>query len=328
MDASATINFHQTRDFSRKMSVTFEFVRENFRSLGKSIMVIAGPPVLVASVMMGSFIGDFFGASMSAAGNPEAFQNLVTSVNFWLQIGLAIVFMLLSSVLTIATINNYMLLYDQLRTTRIEVEAVWQKVRDTFWMYLGTGFLLTVMIVAAYIVMVIVIALLAAASPFLIFFGVVGVICGLFYLIVGCSLVFIIRGYERVGFFEAITRSFKLIQGKWWSTFGLIMVLYLIVGTVSYIFIIPWYVFTLVSTLHDVESGVVSQPSTGYQIMTIVFFTLYYLVQMILYALPNVGVAFQYFNLVERKEARGLMNQIENFGQSAPTTTRAPDEHY
>jgi hypothetical protein len=328
MDASATINFHQTRDFSRKMSVTFEFVRENFRSLGKSILVIAGPPVLVASVMMGSFVGDFFGASMSAAANPEAFQNLVTSVNFWLQIGLAILFMLLSSVLTIATINNYMLLYDQLRTRQIEVEAVWHKVRDTFWMYLGTGFLLTVMIVAAYIVMVIVIALLAAASPFLIFFGVVGVICALFYLIVGCSLVFIIRGYERVGFFEAITRSFKLIQGKWWSTFGLIMVLYLIVGTVSYIFIIPWYVFTLVSTLHDVESGVVTQPGTGYQIMTIVFFTLYYLVQMILYALPNVGVAFQYFNLVERKEARGLMSQIENFGQSTQTTTQAPDEHY
>jgi hypothetical protein len=48
---------------------------------------------------------------------------------------------------------------------------------------------------------------------------------------------------------------------------------------------------------------------------------------MLLYALPNIGIAFQYFNLVELKEARGLMNQIENLGQ-APTDTHRPEEHF
>jgi hypothetical protein len=148
-------------------------------------------------------------------------------------------------------------------------------------------------------------------------------------LIFGSSLIFIIRAYEKRGFFESIERSFRLVQGKWWSTFGLIFVLYLIVGVASYVFIIPMYVFMFVSAIHDVDSGVVSEQGSGYAVMMTFFFTLYYLSQMVLYALPNVGIAFQYFNLVERKEARGLMSQIENIGQppTSPSNT-GPEEHY
>ena len=67
--------------------------------------------------------------------------------------------------------------------------------------------------------------------------------------------------------------------------------------------------------------------SDSMKIWTMVFFTLYYMAQMLLYALPNIGIAFQYFNLVELKEARGLMNQIENLGQTNSPNNR-PEEHY
>ena len=49
--------------------------------------------------------------------------------------------------------------------------------------------------------------------------------------------------------------------------------------------------------------------------------------QLLMYALPNVGIAFQYFNLVELKEAKGLMGQIENLGQSTASENR-PEEHF
>jgi hypothetical protein len=67
--------------------------------------------------------------------------------------------------------------------------------------------------------------------------------------------------------------------------------------------------------------------SDSMKIWTMVLFTLYYMAQMLLYALPNIGIAFQYFNLVELKEARGLMNQIKNLGQDNATESR-PEEHY
>lgn len=105
------------------------------------------------------------------------------------------------------------------------------------------------------------------------------------------------------------------------------MVLYLIMGVVSYIFIIPWYIVMGVSALHSTSADSFQEPSSTLQILSIVIFTLYYLAQMILAMLPNIGIAFQYFNLVELKEAKGLMAQIENIGeQEVPGP--AQDEHF
>ena len=268
-------------------------------------------------------------STLAAAANPEAFRDSFLSPNFWMQIGLIIIFFVLSMVLTIATINNYVILYEQQRTSKIEVELVWARVRETFWMYLGTGVLMVFLLMLAYLILAVVVGLMAAASPFLAFFGIVGVMCVLLYLIVGTSFLFFIRAYEKKGFFESLERSFRLIHGKWWSTFGLVMVLSLIGGIASYILFMPWYAYTLITTLHTVESGVDgTAPSMTSQIVSMFFFTLYYMVQMIGYSLPNVGIAFQYFNLVERKEARGLMNKIESFGQPPVPPTHSPDEHY
>ena len=143
MENFQAIDFHQARDFSKKMNATFEFIRQNFKSLGKSILFIAGPPVLIASMIIGSFIGEFFNLSQTAASNPgdtEAFQSYFMSVSFWLQIVLMMCFFIVSGVMTIATINNYLILYGEKQTNRIEVSEVWERVRATFWMYFGTMF--------------------------------------------------------------------------------------------------------------------------------------------------------------------------------------------
>ena len=320
------IEFHRTRDFSRKLNATFEFVKQNFKPLGKSILFIAGPPVLVASLVGGSFMSEFM--SFSMGGNPtEEMENYFTSVSFWLQALLMLVFFTVSGVMNIATINNYLLLYEKKRTNKIEVAEVWERVRATFWMYFSTVFLFMLVLIAAGIVMAIPVGILGAISPFLVFFGVLFLYCGMIYLFFGAALVFIIRAYEEKGFFEAVGRSFKLVKDKWWSTFGLIFVLYLIVGVSSYIFLIPWYVITVVSALHTTSVDTFQEPSLGMQSMTVVLFTLYYLAQMVLTALPGVGTAFQYFNLVELKEAKGLMAQIETLGQSQSQAS-SQDEHF
>jgi hypothetical protein len=228
--------------------------------------------------------------------------------------------------MNIATINSYVILYGEKQSNEIEVAEVWERVRASFWMYFSTMFLFMLLFIATYIVLLIPMTLLAAISPFLIFIGVLFLLCGLMYLAFSVSLTFFIRAYEKSGFFRAIFRSFKLVQDKWWSTFGLIMVLYLIMMTVSYLFIIPWYIYTGVTALHSTSTATFQEPSTAWQIVTILFFGLYYLVQMILAALPNIGIAFQYFNLVELKEAKGLLNRIDSLGQAAtPLATQDED---
>lgn len=330
MENFSAIEFHQARDFSRKINVTFEFIRQNFKSLVKSILVIAGPPLLIASVIIGSFIGEFFQLMQAATQNPgdtETLQTYFMSVTFWVQIILMMVFFVTSSVMTIATINNYIILYGEKLTNKIEVSEVWARVRSTFWMYFGTMFFFLLLGIGVYILMIIPVVLLAAISPALIFLGMMFFLGGIFYLIISASLTFIVRAYEGKSFFEAIGRSFKLVQGKWWSTFGLIMILYLIMLVVSYIPIMPWYAITIASTLHDTTAGTLPETTPMWSLMTTIFFTLYYLVQMILTSLPNIGIAFQYFNLVELKEAKGLLGEIGGLGQARPASGNEEEQY-
>jgi hypothetical protein len=326
MENFKTIDLQQSRDFSRKMNATFEFIRQNFKPLVKSILFIAGPPVLIASVLIGTFMGDFMQISLGAAANPEAPLNYFSSPGFWLQLVLMLVFLLVAGVMTIATINNYIVLYDEKKSNQIEVQEVWDRVRDTFWMHLGTVFFFLLLAIAVYIVLLIPIALFAAISPFLIFFGFIFFVCGLLYITFSVSLTFFIRLYEKKGFFESIARSYKLVQGKWWSTFGLILVLYLIAGVVSYLPMIPVYIMMFVSAMHNTSGNALQEPSSTFGLIMTICFSLYYLINLVLQTLPNIGIAFQYFNLVELKEARGLINQIDTLG--AGSSMPAQDEHY
>jgi hypothetical protein len=97
-----------------KMNATFEFIKQNIKSLGRSILYIAGPPALIGSLIMGSFMGDYMKmVTGGLQGNPEAFTNYFLSVSFWLQIGLGMIFGILSFVATVATIYNYLMLYEE-----------------------------------------------------------------------------------------------------------------------------------------------------------------------------------------------------------------------
>ena len=326
MENFKIIEFHKTRDFSNKLNATFAFVKQNFKALSKSILYIAGPPVLVASLLLSTFMGDIFKLAFGAAGNPGALQNYFLSVNFWLQVILMFVFMMVSYVAIIATTNNYLILYNEQKSNAIDVNDVWVRVRETLGMYFITTLLFGLLATVAYMLMIIPIFVLGAISPFLVFFGVIFLIVGIMYFAVGASLVYAIRAFEKKGFFQAITRSFYLVRGKWWSTFGVLLILSLLVGVISYVFSIPASILQGISMLHKVKSTNLSGPSGVIETIVFVLHSLAYISQLLLYLLPTVGLAFQYFNLVEMKEAKGLMSDIETFGQAPSATVK--DESY
>ena len=107
----------------------------------------------------------------------------------------------------------------------------------------------------------------------------------------------------------------------------MLMILYMIVTFVSYFMIIGWSLASVAVAFHDADKASTDEAMGSFKVVTIVFFSLYYLVQMILYCLPNIGLAFQYFNLVERKEAKSLINEIQNIG-SVQKPADNPDDQY
>ncbi len=69
-----------------------------------------------------------------------------------------------------------------------------------------------------------------------------------------------------------------------------------------------------------------ADPSTSFLIFNYISLAFYMLASYLFYVLPLLGAAFQYFNLAEKKEARGLMDRLESFGSSQNTPDE--EEHY
>lgn len=325
MENFKVIELQETRDFSKKMNATFGFVIQNIKSLGKSMVVIAGPCILVVSLLIGSFMGEFSQFTNPAIGqDPEQIKDYFLSISFWAQMLAMVIFGLLATVMSIATVNSYIKIYGEKRTNEISVQEVWDRVKVQVGMYLGTTILLAVFGVLIYVVLVIPGVLLIQGGGlgiglFVLYFMVV--FFGLMYSFVAISFTFLIRDYENKGFFEAIKRSFYLISGKWWSTFGLVFILQLTVGFAASMIMIPFYVINMTAMMHQIETGEPQAMSESAMTIAWISYTLYYMAQLLLSALPNVGIAFQYFNLVERKESKGLMQSIDSLGKTDQSGT-------
>ena len=328
MENFTPIEFHQARDFSKKMNATFEFLKQNFKSFFKSLLYLAGPPMLLGSILAGNLYSGYFSAigTMSQNQDPDVITDYIGSPVLWAEIGLAVLLMFVAGVMIVSVVYNYMLEYDASKTNRIDVNTIWERVRKTFPTYLGTIFLYWFLLVVAYFLVVLVIVGAAALSPFLAFFAAVAVIIGFMYVVVSMSLLFVIQAFERKNFFEAASRCFFLIKDKWWSTFGLLFILSMVQSTISSIFLIPWYINFFVTMMHSIEGGPMEDPSFFQELINSIFMTLYFLVSFLLYSLPLVALAFHYFNLVELKEAKGLLSRIDTLGKPAESTKG--DEQY
>ncbi|MBS1557877.1 MAG: hypothetical protein JST69_04040 [Bacteroidetes bacterium] len=321
MEEFKPIEFHQARDFGKKINATFEFLKQNFKPLSKSILLIAGPAVLIGSIFLGSFFSDFFSLLMQPRTDPQESIKYFSSFSFWMQMALMYVFLILSYIITLATINGYMETYYQKKSNQIQVSEVWEATRNLIWKYAGSMLLIFISSMVLGLALVLISVVFKMIATALMVLWIIVAILGMLYLFVGISLVFFIQAHEPQGFFSAAGRSLQLIKGKWWSTFGIAFTLSLIGGTISYLFILPYYVFMIISALHGTNEGKLEMSETM-KMASYVFFTLYYLAQMLLQTLPQIGLVFQYFNLVERKEATGLMGDIENFGKPLPDNNR------
>jgi hypothetical protein len=186
-----------------------------------------------------------------------------------------------------ATVYGYMIEYMDTEDNPIQPARVWEHIRRNFFPLLGSAIVIV----------------------FISIIGLVFLIIPGIYLMIVLSLFFIVRMRENKNFGDAFSRCFYLIRNKWWSTFGLIIVAVMIQGIIGIVFQIPLYIYTFTVTLH-LNSG---NTHPTFQIIAVIISTVG---AMMLYAISNIAIAFQYFNLVEKKDGTGLKEELDSIGQS------------
>ena len=269
----AKIEFRKVRDFGGILNVTFDYIKRNFKVLFKSNLIIASPFILLAGVFFGIYQSSMF---------TFAYNQDLVSIGF--PFLLAMFFMVISYIIISVVTYSHLLIYKESDTSIFEIEDVWKRVKKIFFPILFTGI----------------------GYSLIVGFGFLFLIVPGIYLAITLSLIFIIRLEEELGFFDAISRCIKLIKDNWWFTFGLIIVVGIIQGFLMYALYIPTYIMIFVTAFTGVDSE-----SSGLNRILYVVTSIISSLGVILYSISTVAIAFHYYNLVERKEAPGLLEQID-----------------
>ncbi|MEO8232210.1 MAG: hypothetical protein ABI638_07995 [Ignavibacteriota bacterium] len=271
------IEFQQYRDFGQVLSATFEFLRENFKPLGKALIFLVGPFILLCGIFCGLYQKDIF-----------SFTPTSTSLSqFGISFGVYVLFSFLTLMMLVNTIYSYIIIYLKSEDeSMIEVDDVWNVVKKNVLKIILLSIGYTIITILAFILVI---------------------IPGI-YVSITLMMIYIVAINEDKGFFDAMSRCFYLIKNKWWFTFGLLIVLSLIQGFMSFLFQIPQYIAMFFVAFNSFDGSGMNSTTEIIFIVTTIISSFSFL----FYSISFVGIAFHYFSLVEQKEAKGLLNKIES----------------
>lgn len=276
------LEFQKQHDFSEKINSTFTFWRQNFSKLGYALLMYSAPFFILAFVLLSLLINHVFMNFTQTTGTGTGFMQ--SSLIFY---GVFTILLMLGYTMVICVLYSYIKLYVERGKANFGSQDIWEVARENYFKTLLLQFI--------YISLVTL--------------GVVLCIIPGIYISVVLFPVFFIAIYEDSDAFTAIKRCFSLHKGYWWQTFAVLLVIYLIIAFVSQIFIIPPYFATIFMTLNDFS------PKTIIYIV-LVFTFIYIIGLMLVYTIPLIVIALQYFNIVEAKENPTLINRIQKINNT------------
>jgi len=300
MHPNTRIEFRQVRDVGDVLNVSFQFIRQNYLILGKGLLFIVGPFLILSSIF-GTLI-QILGMNLdpNALSGAELISSLGSFFAIW---SVTVVLGLIATSFSVLVINGYIVLYQDYGPEGIELRDIWAMIKAHFWRVTGAAFSVVLVLIIGFPVLII---------PCL---GAIVYLCGFVYLLVAFSLAFPMLVREKVGVYEALRRSLALVKGYWWPTCGVLFIAGIVYAVLSTLFSTPYYMVLFSSGFFSLDG---SEPGPVSSLSLIVTGLIASVGTTLLYSVPLVASAFQYYSLVERKERTGLMERIDALDESAP----------
>lgn len=290
------IEFHRIRNVPEILNVTFDFIRQNFRLFWRALLFFAFPPIAVGVTLFSYFLVGLFQVTFT---DLESLGNAMPS--FMGALLVSGILCLGGGAMLIGIVHVIAELYRERGPEGFTLDDIWQGCKEIFWMLFWTLFGLE----AAWIIL----GVLAAFIPF----GQFGLYVGVAF----ASLYFPFRIYERRGFIQSVLLSSKLVEGRWWATFGMLWLFYLLMLGLSGVFLIPLYlgIWGAGSGLIDVDQ--LAAEGSLLRLLGTGVVALYSSALFLLGAVPFLSMIFHYYSQRERKGGVSLREEIERIGAAA-----------
>ncbi len=280
------VELRRKREFSDVLNASFGFVKQEFKVLGKTLLLYAGIPVLVQAILSAFYVDTTITDIFTNIGNNQVAVNEYSGGAQ----GKALLFNLINMVVTVFLTGIaycYIVLYKEKGSGNIEPKEVWNKFTEYFLSFIGFSILKGI---------VIILALIALIIP--------GI-----YVLVPLSMILIIKVEENKGFSDSFSRCFYLVKNHWWETFGLMIIAGIIVMITSMVFTVPAAALGIAETT-------ILQNGQGMNTVPIVITALFSTIgTAVITPLPAIIYAFQYYSLVEHKDNLSLYDKINKINE-------------
>lgn len=285
------IVFKKERDLGMMITDAFKFIRDNWKGYFTSIFKIVGPVLALALLAL---IGYFFAISdlMQGIGSDSA-NSLGFFKDFlpWFSI-LIVAYILLYTLLSMTSLY-YIKSYIDTNGQPIH-EDIRNKVKQNFWKFLGYGFLVSIVV------------LLGA------------ILCYLpgIYLWIVLSLGASIMVFENRSVGDTFSHTFSLIKGQWWNTFGVKILVSLLIGVLAQAFSIPTLIYQFIKMATISQEDPTQMFSLFKDPIYLLLNLLSYAFQFLLSSVSMIVGTFIYFDLNEQKNLTGTLERIDSIGET------------
>ena len=302
------IKFYKVRNLSEKLTIVFEFMRENWKPMLKFSFYLILPLCLFQAFAMNSMMRYAFTMGYeSGAGTISG-----TPYTFVLNYGLLMLFILIGTSIMNAMTYSLMAEYER-RESRL-IQLTLNDFKTLLLRNTGKVLRAFLLMIGALVIFSGIIVLLVFISPWtLILTGLIAVVGGI-AVMVPLSLFMPVYLFEDISFVEALQKSFKYGFSAWGETFLVILIFGFLANIVSSVTMLPWYILMLFGQIFSLtESGAGMNNAIWYQFITYLLGIIQSYGMYVSYFLSAIGIAFQYFHVREKNEGISVDASIQNF---------------
>jgi hypothetical protein len=302
------IKFYKVRTLSERMTIVFEFLRENWKPLLIFSFYLILPICLFQAFSMNAYTRLAFSMGYeSAAGAIDSF--ILTFVRNFL---ILMFFMLLGNSVLYGLVYGLMNEYERRdsRLMQIKLEDFKKPLIRNVWKIFRASlfFFGVLMVVCGFVV------LLALSATETLFLTIPVFTIGIIVVWVPINLFTPVYLFEEISFFEAIKKSFRLGFSSWGETFVIILVFGFLGNIISGVTMVPWYIVMMFGEVFSLtEPGAGLNASLWYKFITYLLGIIQSYGTYVSYILGAVGIAFQYFHIREKQEGISFDANIQNF---------------
>ena len=312
------IEIYRTRTFTDKLGDTFNFLRENWRTITKYTIYIMLPVSMVLAFFANHFWNGYI--SLITALNTAGSMDDEGIVSFGLSSLATLVVGIISYMILITLLFALIRLYTvrEQRLANITMDELkpemWFCMKRCMIMTL-VGLVLVIAFLALVVLMVVLLVSINGAVALLGFILLYGVAVAVMLPLTLVPSIYLLE--DNIGVFEAYMKGFRLGFATWGGIFAITFVIGFITGVIQSFTMMPWYILSMVKMVINVSdkqdgSFFNSFLYDAIQYITCILTCLGYFISCII---EVVAITIQYGHASDKIDGVGVAKNIERFDE-------------